>query len=217
METRMRRVRRPIPPSIRFFVLRRDDFTCQYCGGRPPKIVLHVDHLKAVANGGSNHPNNLIAACDDCNIGKGTGEAKTTERRQPTIREDVLERELWSLHGELVGAFSLTIGDPSLKLATAFLASRADICGEVVVGVQSAAGYCEISEADLRSVVHGLQAVGLIQRMDDRPVIDFEDGVEMIFALLRFTGIAGVPVRPPLPLAHYWEPAFFSSVERVHG
>src|SRR5262249_35183563 len=66
-----RRRSRTISPSLRFEVFRRDGSTCQYCGRRAPHVVLHVDHVKAVAIGGTNDPDNLIAACSVCNIGKG--------------------------------------------------------------------------------------------------------------------------------------------------
>jgi hypothetical protein len=32
--------------------------------------VLHVDHILAIANGGTNAADNLITACDRCNMGK---------------------------------------------------------------------------------------------------------------------------------------------------
>jgi 5-methylcytosine-specific restriction endonuclease McrA len=32
----------------------------------------HIDHVKPGANGGSNHGNNLFAACIGCNLDKGT-------------------------------------------------------------------------------------------------------------------------------------------------
>lgn len=38
--------RKFISQSLRFDILKRDNFTCQYCGGKPPKAVLQVDHIK---------------------------------------------------------------------------------------------------------------------------------------------------------------------------
>jgi len=55
---------------LRFEVFKRDHFTCQYCGAQPPDVVLVVDHIDAVATGGSNHIDNLITACEACNGGK---------------------------------------------------------------------------------------------------------------------------------------------------
>lgn len=62
-----------ISASVRFDVLKRDRFTCQYCGAGAPDVVLHVDHKEPVAHGGKNHSQNLITACRDCNLGKGSG------------------------------------------------------------------------------------------------------------------------------------------------
>lgn len=63
--------RKAISKKDRFEVFKRDHFTCQYCGRRAPDVVLHVDHIDPVANGGTNEITNLITACSDCNGGKG--------------------------------------------------------------------------------------------------------------------------------------------------
>lgn len=55
----------------RFEVLKRDGFSCQYCGGRAPDVVLHIDHIVARANGGEDDVGNLITSCATCNLGKG--------------------------------------------------------------------------------------------------------------------------------------------------
>jgi hypothetical protein len=59
--------------AIRWYVLNRDKFMCQYCG-RTPKdgATLQVDHIISIANGGTNDFNNLISSCWECNVGKGT-------------------------------------------------------------------------------------------------------------------------------------------------
>jgi hypothetical protein len=54
----------------RFTIFARDGFTCQYCGQRPPDVVLEVDHVHPVSKGGGDDPLNLITACYDCNRGK---------------------------------------------------------------------------------------------------------------------------------------------------
>lgn len=61
----------------RFEILNRDNFTCQYCGRKAPNVELEVDHIKAVANGGTNDDENLITACHDCNIGKSARDLHT--------------------------------------------------------------------------------------------------------------------------------------------
>lgn len=59
-------------PALRFRVLRRDGFTCTYCGRRPPEVQLHVDHVVPFSTGGMTVIDNLKTACRDCNLGKGT-------------------------------------------------------------------------------------------------------------------------------------------------
>jgi hypothetical protein len=62
--------RKALSTRTRFEVFKRDRFTCQYCGRTPPAVVLHVDHILAVANGGTDEECNLITSCVDCNLGK---------------------------------------------------------------------------------------------------------------------------------------------------
>jgi len=62
--------RKPISKRMRFEVLKRDSFTCQYCGKQPPDTVLHLDHIKPVSKGGKNTILNLVTSCVDCNLGK---------------------------------------------------------------------------------------------------------------------------------------------------
>ena len=62
--------RKAIPQKIRFEIFKRDSFTCQYCGQEAPNVVLNVDHINPVKNGGDNDITNLITSCFDCNSGK---------------------------------------------------------------------------------------------------------------------------------------------------
>jgi len=55
---------------LRFQVLERDNYQCQYCGQYAPNVRLEVDHRVAVADGGSNDLTNLVTACFACNQGK---------------------------------------------------------------------------------------------------------------------------------------------------
>lgn len=57
--------------KTRFEVLKRDRFTCAYCGKHPPEVLLEVDHIVPRAAGGSDDIANLTTACTDCNRGKG--------------------------------------------------------------------------------------------------------------------------------------------------
>jgi 5-methylcytosine-specific restriction endonuclease McrA len=64
---------RTINWRLRFIVMRRDKFKCKKCGRSPandPKLILHVDHKVAWANGGETVYENLETLCSRCNIGK---------------------------------------------------------------------------------------------------------------------------------------------------
>jgi len=64
-------IRRP-RPTVRLTkreVLRRDDYTCQYCGQKV--IYLTIDHVTPRRLGGRHTWDNLVAACPSCNHRKG--------------------------------------------------------------------------------------------------------------------------------------------------
>ena len=56
--------------TIRWQILTRDNFTCQYCGRKAPDVELHIDHIIPKSKGGTNESENLVVACAECNIGK---------------------------------------------------------------------------------------------------------------------------------------------------
>jgi len=62
--------RRPLTKKERYLVLERSGYACAYCGAKAPDVELHVDHILPVAHGGDNDPENLVAACSECNLGK---------------------------------------------------------------------------------------------------------------------------------------------------
>lgn len=61
---------KPISRRLRFEILRRDNYTCRYCGAQAPEVPLAVDHVIPRVLGGSDDPSNLVTACRDCNNGK---------------------------------------------------------------------------------------------------------------------------------------------------
>lgn len=63
--------RKTISKKLRFEIFKRDRFTCQYCGRMAPEVILEVDHIKPVAEGGKNDILNLVTSCRNCNRGKG--------------------------------------------------------------------------------------------------------------------------------------------------
>ncbi len=56
--------------KIRFEILRRDKFTCQYCGRKAPDVELQVDHIILKSKGGKYVRENLATSCVECNLGK---------------------------------------------------------------------------------------------------------------------------------------------------
>lgn len=63
--------RKQLSKKTRFEVFKRDAFKCQYCGRSAPDVILEVDHIVPVADGGKNDMINLITSCVECNRGKG--------------------------------------------------------------------------------------------------------------------------------------------------
>jgi HNH endonuclease len=74
---------------LRYEILDRDAHTCRYCGRSSPAVMLHVDHvisqeswrtrfgsltttqvIEGVEYEGVNDRKNLVASCQDCNLGK---------------------------------------------------------------------------------------------------------------------------------------------------
>lgn len=61
---------RNISVALRLLVLKRDRYTCTYCGVSGQNAELEVDHIHPVSKGGSNHVSNLTTACKKCNLEK---------------------------------------------------------------------------------------------------------------------------------------------------
>lgn len=85
--------RKQLSTRTRFEVFKRDEFTCQYCGAHPPEAVLHVDHIIAVANGGTNDSDNLVTACSSCNLGKSDVLLSAVPQTLKDKADSIVERE----------------------------------------------------------------------------------------------------------------------------
>lgn len=55
----------------RLNIFARDNFTCQYCGERPPRSQLNLDHVVPRALGGRTTWENVVCSCIECNRRKG--------------------------------------------------------------------------------------------------------------------------------------------------
>ena len=94
-------------------IFRRDHFKCQYCGldglARFENwLILTVDHLHPAARGGSRRMDNLVTACQPCNVLKGkhvfTSRAEAQQfvlaRRAEWQRLYTMQRETFRPHGQ---------------------------------------------------------------------------------------------------------------------
>lgn len=52
-------------------IFARDQHRCQYCGQRPAKQELTIDHVMPKSRGGKDSWDNLVLACVNCNVSKG--------------------------------------------------------------------------------------------------------------------------------------------------
>lgn len=67
----IRQERSKLSASLRYDVLKRDNFRCTICGrSASDGVTLHVDHIKPVSKGGKTEMSNLRTLCDYCNLGK---------------------------------------------------------------------------------------------------------------------------------------------------
>jgi 5-methylcytosine-specific restriction endonuclease McrA len=55
----------------RLNIYARDNFTCQYCGGRPTRSELNLDHVVPRSLGGKSNWENVVCSCLECNRRKG--------------------------------------------------------------------------------------------------------------------------------------------------
>jgi 5-methylcytosine-specific restriction endonuclease McrA len=83
-----RMIKRP-RPRVRLTkreILRRDDYTCQYCGSAAPYLT--IDHIIPRRLGGDHSWQNLVAACQACNHRKG---GRTLEQSQMHLLRNPIE------------------------------------------------------------------------------------------------------------------------------
>lgn len=85
--------RKPISKKTRFEIFKRDGFVCQYCGSNPPKVVLHIDHIIPVVEGGTNDETNLVTSCSACNLGKSARSLTSVPASLQDRAAEIAERE----------------------------------------------------------------------------------------------------------------------------
>ena len=107
--------RKAIPKSVRFEVFKRDSFKCQYCGASAPEVVLNVDHIDPVDNGGGNDIINLITSCFACNSGKSnkllTDNSAVSKQKQQLDELNERRQQL-----EMLMEWRLALSDKSYEM-----------------------------------------------------------------------------------------------------
>jgi len=94
-------------PLGRRTVLARDGYTCQYCGARPDKSELTLDHVVPRSRGGRSSWENVVTACTRGNQRKGrhtpeeAGMPLRVPPRRPryialTVLADARQHEVWN-------------------------------------------------------------------------------------------------------------------------
>lgn len=78
-------------------VFQRDQFKCYYCGldglhRFENWLILTVDHVHPHAKGGGRHMNNLVTACQPCNLIKGKRVFKSAQEAKEFVAG---KREEW--------------------------------------------------------------------------------------------------------------------------
>ena len=76
------------PAFTRFNVFLRDAFRCQYCSVKKPSHDLTFDHVVPRSKGGGTSWENVVTACQKCNLAKGNRMLKDTNLhlRKPASR-----------------------------------------------------------------------------------------------------------------------------------
>lgn len=86
-------------------IFQKTDGRCRYCGkqlaysnhgARGRRGAWEVDHSRSRANGGSDHGNNLFAACIACNEDKGSVNGASYRQRRKREGRHVPKRSWWS-------------------------------------------------------------------------------------------------------------------------
>lgn len=144
--------RASLSKRTRFEVFKRDGFSCQYCGEHPPKVILHVDHIVSIKEGGVDDMDNLVTSCATCNLGKAAQPLSVVPQSLKDKAADVEERE-----EQLFGYYAVMEGRRQRIEGEAWQVA------EVLDPGCSKRGF---NKADLRSIKKFIEALGFHEVLD---------------------------------------------------
>lgn len=170
----------PLSQKTRFEVFKRDSFKCQYCGKSAPDVVLHVDHIKPVAKGGTNDIFNLITSCAGCNSGKGARQLSdnaTIQKQKKQLdelndRREQLElmmqwqKELMGFKDEAISIIEqhfVDIFGSYYYLYTSDKTSCANLCKKY--GLDEVLNAIDIANSNGKLIKHDWRYIGGVLRM----------------------------------------------------
>lgn len=111
--------------AVRIRVMKRDRFSCQYCGVAGTDAELEIDHIIPVSKGGSHHISNLTTACRSCNQKKGDNP------RSPSFQgKNAAQVKPKTTHHPLVGMWFHTYKDGKIN----YQGHIVGVDGDVVLG-----------------------------------------------------------------------------------
>lgn len=184
----MKGQRKSMSKRLRFEVFKRDGFRCMYCGQRPPEVVLVVDHIVPVKEGGCDEAENLVTSCFTCNNGKG---AVPLGSALPVFDEMAIAEAMQDL------------AERRLALSAHFSERRAmqddidrsvDVCFEVWMDL---AGRCDLKseewDRNAREEFTRQSAVNWVRRGLVRE--DFQDAADLVSSWWR---------ERPMTIPHLW-------------
>ena len=92
-------------------ILRRDSYTCQYCGAQPGSEELTIDHVLPRSRGGVSSWENCVLACMACNKRKAD---RTPEQARMRVRKQPVRptwRPLYADHTMRIASWSKFVSE----------------------------------------------------------------------------------------------------------
>lgn len=214
----MPKTRESLSLAMRFYVLRRDNYTCQYCGAKAPDTALHVDHVTPASKGGGNEPDNLIAACIRCNLGKSDRQNFADTRPYSERERRLANHSDWwrRSNDQMSWAFDLSLHDPCLKALLFGFVRSADPFGTAVVIADDFSAKVSLSREETDALVRGLEATGYMTPVEG-PIASRQEDIDFFAVALNYHERKDDEHIRQHILADFGWSTHFSPVERIHG